>query len=189
MTQNLILSALSAAEASVWLTPGAGGDLWILGLIGGGLGTLLGAINMITTVVCMRAPGRALFDHEQFFGNPKNNCQPNNVAEHMLRNDRGTAFNGVVAPWPGGRVKRDRAQDQLHLQDRADKFFEQTYDPEQDPNPAPVNQCLHDRLSRRRTASARRPKRASTPPEETCSRQRCTHPAPTAIPGNREITG
>ena len=38
-------------------SPGAGGDLWILGLIVGGLGTILGAVNMITTVVCMRAPG------------------------------------------------------------------------------------------------------------------------------------
>ena len=137
MTQNLILSAQSAAGVSVWLTPGAGGDLWILGLIVGGLGTILGAAIMIITVVCMRAPRRALFDHEQFFGNPKNNYQPNNVAEHALRNDRGTDFNGVVAAWPGGRVKGDRAQDQLHLQDLADKFFEQTYDPEQDPNPAP----------------------------------------------------
>ena len=31
--------------------------LWILGLIVGGLGTILGAVNMITTVVCLRAPG------------------------------------------------------------------------------------------------------------------------------------
>ena len=38
-------------------SPGAGGDLWILGLAVGGLGTILGAVNMITTVVCMRAPG------------------------------------------------------------------------------------------------------------------------------------
>ena len=38
-------------------SPGAGGDLWILGLGVGGLGTILGAVNMITTIVCMRAPG------------------------------------------------------------------------------------------------------------------------------------
>ncbi|EUA33901.1 cytochrome C and Quinol oxidase polypeptide I family protein [Mycobacterium xenopi 3993] len=30
-------------------------DLWIMGLIVAGLGTILGAVNMITTVVCMRA--------------------------------------------------------------------------------------------------------------------------------------
>ena len=42
-------------------SPGAGGDLWILGLIVGGLGTILGAVNMITTVVCMRAPGMTMF--------------------------------------------------------------------------------------------------------------------------------
>ncbi|WP_396929242.1 cytochrome c oxidase subunit I [Mycolicibacterium sp.] len=42
-------------------SPGAGGNLWILGLIVGGLGTILGAVNMITTVVCMRAPGMTMF--------------------------------------------------------------------------------------------------------------------------------
>ena len=42
-------------------SPGAGGDLWILGLAVGGLGTILGGVNMITTVVCMRAPGMTMF--------------------------------------------------------------------------------------------------------------------------------
>ena len=42
-------------------TPGAGGDLWILGLAVGGLGTILGGVNMITTVVCMRCPGMTMF--------------------------------------------------------------------------------------------------------------------------------
>ncbi len=42
-------------------SPGAGGDLWIMGLAVAGLGTILGAVNMITTVVCMRAPGMTMF--------------------------------------------------------------------------------------------------------------------------------
>src|SRR6202021_1119277 len=42
-------------------SPGAGGDLWVLGLIVGGLGPILGAVNMITTVVCLRAPGMTMF--------------------------------------------------------------------------------------------------------------------------------
>jgi cytochrome c oxidase subunit I len=42
-------------------SPGVGGDLWIMGLIVSGLGTILGAVNMITTVVCMRAPGMTMF--------------------------------------------------------------------------------------------------------------------------------
>ncbi|MCB0947767.1 MAG: cbb3-type cytochrome c oxidase subunit I, partial [Mycobacterium sp.] len=42
-------------------SPGAGGDLWILGLAVGGLGTILGGVNMITTVACMRAPGMTMF--------------------------------------------------------------------------------------------------------------------------------
>jgi len=32
-------------------SPGAGADLWITGLIIAGLGTILGAVNMITTEV------------------------------------------------------------------------------------------------------------------------------------------
>jgi len=42
-------------------SPGAGGDLWIMGLIISGLGTILGGVNMITTVLCMRAPGMTMF--------------------------------------------------------------------------------------------------------------------------------
>ncbi|TWP52641.1 cytochrome c oxidase subunit I [Lentzea tibetensis] len=42
-------------------SPGVGADLWIVGLIIGGLGTILGAVNMITTVVCLRAPGMTMF--------------------------------------------------------------------------------------------------------------------------------
>jgi len=42
-------------------SPGAGADLWITGLIVAGLGTILGAVNMITTIVCLRAPGMTMF--------------------------------------------------------------------------------------------------------------------------------
>ncbi|WP_206186582.1 cbb3-type cytochrome c oxidase subunit I, partial [Williamsia sp. 1135] len=42
-------------------SPGAGADMWILGLAVSGLGTILGAVNMITTVVCLRAPGMTMF--------------------------------------------------------------------------------------------------------------------------------
>jgi cytochrome c oxidase subunit 1 len=42
-------------------SPGLGGDLWIMGLIVAGLGTILGGVNMITTVICMRAPGMTMF--------------------------------------------------------------------------------------------------------------------------------
>ncbi|RBM22845.1 cytochrome ubiquinol oxidase subunit I, partial [Prauserella sp. PE36] len=48
---------LSRAEYSV----GPGGDLWIMGLIVSGLGTILGAVNMITTVVCLRGPGMTMW--------------------------------------------------------------------------------------------------------------------------------
>ncbi|MDQ1745578.1 MAG: cytochrome c oxidase subunit, partial [Pseudonocardiales bacterium] len=42
-------------------SPNVGPDLWILGLAVGGLGTILGAVNMITTILCMRAPGMTMF--------------------------------------------------------------------------------------------------------------------------------
>ncbi|SFB07868.1 cytochrome c oxidase subunit 1 [Amycolatopsis marina] len=42
-------------------SPGVGGDLWAVGLIITGLGTILGAVNMITTIVCLRAPGMLMW--------------------------------------------------------------------------------------------------------------------------------
>jgi cytochrome c oxidase subunit I len=42
-------------------SPGLGGNLWIAGLIISGLGTILGAVNMLTTVICLRAPGMTMF--------------------------------------------------------------------------------------------------------------------------------
>jgi hypothetical protein len=42
-------------------SPGVGGDLWIMGLYMAGLGTILGAVNFTTTILCMRAPGMTMF--------------------------------------------------------------------------------------------------------------------------------
>jgi cytochrome c oxidase subunit I len=42
-------------------SPGAGADLWIMGLAVGGLGTILGGVNFITTIICLRAPGMTMF--------------------------------------------------------------------------------------------------------------------------------
>src|SRR6185437_7696930 len=42
-------------------SPGAGADLWIIGLAIAGLGTILGAVNMVTTVITLRAPGMTMF--------------------------------------------------------------------------------------------------------------------------------
>jgi cytochrome c oxidase subunit 1 len=42
-------------------SPGSGTDLWILGLAVAGLGTILGAVNMITTVITLRCPGMTMF--------------------------------------------------------------------------------------------------------------------------------
>jgi cytochrome c oxidase subunit 1 len=46
---------------SGFITPGGAADLWHVGLIISGLGTILGAVNMITTVICLRAPGMTMF--------------------------------------------------------------------------------------------------------------------------------
>ena len=42
-------------------SPGAGSDLWIMGFYIAGLGTILGAVNMITTILTLRAPGMTMF--------------------------------------------------------------------------------------------------------------------------------
>jgi cytochrome c oxidase subunit 1 len=42
-------------------SPGAGPNMWFAGLIVAGLGTILGAVNMLTTIVCLRAPGMTMF--------------------------------------------------------------------------------------------------------------------------------
>ncbi|HEY2044667.1 MAG TPA: cytochrome c oxidase subunit I [Jatrophihabitans sp.] len=42
-------------------SPGTGTDFWIIGLAISGLGTILGGVNMITTVICLRAPGMTMF--------------------------------------------------------------------------------------------------------------------------------
>jgi cytochrome c oxidase subunit 1 len=42
-------------------SPGVAGNLWITGLVLAGLGTILGGVNMLTTVVCLRAPGMTMF--------------------------------------------------------------------------------------------------------------------------------
>jgi cytochrome c oxidase subunit 1 len=42
-------------------SPGMGSDMWIMGLAFSGFGTILGSVNFITTIVCMRAPGMTMF--------------------------------------------------------------------------------------------------------------------------------
>jgi cytochrome c oxidase subunit 1 len=42
-------------------TPHIGGDLWIMGLALAGFGTILGGVNFVTTILCMRAPGLTMF--------------------------------------------------------------------------------------------------------------------------------
>jgi cytochrome c oxidase subunit 1 len=46
---------------SIVNSPGVGADLWIVGLVLSGLGTILGAVNMITTILTLRAPGMTMF--------------------------------------------------------------------------------------------------------------------------------
>ncbi|KUO05070.1 cytochrome c oxidase subunit I [Streptomyces caeruleatus] len=42
-------------------SPGSGGDLWTMGLVVTGVSTTLGAVNFITTILCLRAPGMTMF--------------------------------------------------------------------------------------------------------------------------------
>jgi cytochrome c oxidase subunit 1 len=50
-----------APLSSSQYSPGIGSDLWIVGLAVGGLGTILGGVNFITTIFTMRAPGMTMF--------------------------------------------------------------------------------------------------------------------------------
>lgn len=42
-------------------SPGVGGNLWVLGLIIAGFGTILGSVNFIATIITMRAPGMTMW--------------------------------------------------------------------------------------------------------------------------------
>ena len=42
-------------------SPGTGKDMWIMGLILSGVGTTLTGVNMIATIIAMRAPGMVMF--------------------------------------------------------------------------------------------------------------------------------
>jgi cytochrome c oxidase subunit 1 len=50
-----------APLSRVEYSPGIGSDLWIVGLAVGGLGTILGGVNFLTTIFTMRAPGMTMF--------------------------------------------------------------------------------------------------------------------------------
>ncbi|MEG3630111.1 aa3-type cytochrome oxidase subunit I [Streptomyces poriticola] len=46
---------------SAVFSPGTGSDLWTMGLVVTGVSTTLGAVNFITTILCLRAPGMTMF--------------------------------------------------------------------------------------------------------------------------------
>ena len=50
-----------APLSTATFSPSLGGDLWVLGLALAGFGTIMGSVNFITTVICMRAPGMTMF--------------------------------------------------------------------------------------------------------------------------------
>ncbi|MCU1591151.1 MAG: coxA [Frankiales bacterium] len=42
-------------------SPNIGSDMWIVGLVTSGLGTILGGVNFVTTIITLRAPGMTMF--------------------------------------------------------------------------------------------------------------------------------
>jgi cytochrome c oxidase subunit I len=50
-----------APLTSAEFAPGIGNDMWIMGLALSGFGTILGGVNFVTTIFCMRAPGMTMF--------------------------------------------------------------------------------------------------------------------------------
>lgn len=47
--------------SGITFTPGAGGNLWLWGVGASGFGTIIGAVNFITTIITMRAPGMTMW--------------------------------------------------------------------------------------------------------------------------------
>ena len=58
-----------APLSSETFSPGDGGDLWVLGLGIQGFGTILGAVNFVTTIITMRAPGMTMWRMSVFTWN------------------------------------------------------------------------------------------------------------------------
>ncbi|MGP4091704.1 aa3-type cytochrome oxidase subunit I [Streptomyces sp. KR55] len=54
---------------SAYFSPGAGGDLWVMGQVVTGVSTTLGAVNFIATIMCLRAPGMTMFRMPMFTWN------------------------------------------------------------------------------------------------------------------------
>ena len=52
---------VSYAPLSTAFTPGLGPNLWILGIVLVGISGVLGAVNILTTVIHLRAPGMSMF--------------------------------------------------------------------------------------------------------------------------------
>ena len=50
-----------APLSSQTFTPGLGGNLWVFGLGLSGFGTIMGAVNFITTIITMRVPGMTMW--------------------------------------------------------------------------------------------------------------------------------
>ena len=50
-----------APLSSTTYSPGLGGNLWVYGLALTGFASIMGAVNFVTTIVCMRAPGMTMF--------------------------------------------------------------------------------------------------------------------------------
>lgn len=50
-----------APLSNTTFSPGYGGNLWVFGLALSGFGTILGAVNFVTTIITMRAPGMTMW--------------------------------------------------------------------------------------------------------------------------------
>src|SRR5436305_1879611 len=60
--------AYSPLTSAVY-SPGIGADMWVMGLVLSGLGTILSGVNFVTTIFCMRAPGMTMFRMPMFTWN------------------------------------------------------------------------------------------------------------------------
>ena len=99
-----------APLSNTTFTPGAGGNLWVLGLALQGFGTILGSVNFIATIITMRAPGMTMFRMPIFCWNVLITAilvlmafQPLAAALLVLASDRILGSN-VFSPGNGGPI-------------------------------------------------------------------------------------
>ena len=135
-----------APLTSAIYSPGVGADMWIMGLVLSGFGTILGGVNFVTTIFCMRRPGMDVPDADVLLeraprsmwsawsgarrraAGPRYSTAWNSARKMSLelpaagRSCGRTYFGPRLSPHPRAAVLRDRDRDHPGVQPQAAVF-------------------------------------------------------------------